>query len=57
MRVPTEDELAAIATAYLAVQREQIAPALPVSRWRLAARALAPSAERRLRWRDANRVR
>jgi hypothetical protein len=57
MRVPTEDELAAIAAAYLAVQREQVAPKLPVSRWRLAARALAPSEERRLRWRDASRVR
>ena len=58
MHVPTEDELAAIAVAYLAVQREQTPPAPPpMSRWRLAARALTHDEPQRLRWRLASRVR
>ena len=40
MDVPSEDELAAIAAAYLMLLREPSPPAPPVSRWRLAARAL-----------------
>jgi hypothetical protein len=46
MRAPTEDELAAIAVAYLALQREQKPAPVPVSRWRLAARSLAPKPSR-----------
>jgi len=41
MRVPTEDELAAIAAAYLALTRRVTAAAKtlrPASRWKLAAR-------------------
>jgi hypothetical protein len=49
MHVPTEEELAAIAVAYLSLKRSETPPAPPVSRWRLAARALAPDA-RRSRW-------
>jgi len=44
MRVPTEEELAAIAVAYLAVQRASAPPPAPArSRW------LRPT------WRDASR--
>jgi hypothetical protein len=52
MHVPSEDELAAIAVAYLSLQRVQTPPAPPVSRWRLAARALAPNEPQRERWRQ-----
>jgi hypothetical protein len=51
MHVPTEDELAAIAVAYLTLQRDQSPPAPPVSRWRLAARALARGEPQRVGWR------
>jgi CHASE2 domain-containing sensor protein len=57
MREPTAEESAAIAVAYLALQREQTPPATPVSRWRLAARALPPDAPQRAPWRGADRVR
>jgi hypothetical protein len=56
MHVPNEDELAAIAVAYLVLQRAQTPPAPPVSRWRLAARAVAREEPRRTSWRSANRV-
>jgi hypothetical protein len=55
MHVPTEEELAAIAVAYLTLHREP-PPAPPVSRWRLAARALAPADPQHLRWRSASRL-
>jgi hypothetical protein len=64
MRVPTAEELAAIAAAYLVVTRttdEPVAPAVP--RWRLAARlpAAGPdlvrgTARARSRWALAGRV-
>jgi hypothetical protein len=51
MHVPNEDELAAIAVAYLTLQQHQTPPpAPPVSRWRLAARALTPDAAQRRGW-------
>lgn len=56
MHVPTEEELAAIAVAYLALARESTPPP-PVSRWRLAARALPADEPRRLPWRSASRLR
>jgi hypothetical protein len=56
MHVPTEEELAAIAVAYLAVQRPQTPPVTVGSRWRLAARSFAPD-EPRVRWRSAGRIR
>jgi hypothetical protein len=57
MHVPTEEELAAIAVAFAVLQREAALPARPVSRWRLAARALADGEPRRLSWRSAARLR
>jgi hypothetical protein len=57
MRVPTEEELAAIAVAYLALQHQTAPPPAPPSRWRLAARALPADEPRRLPWRSASRVR
>ncbi len=55
MHVPSEAEMAAIALAYFALQREETLPATPISRWRLAARAL-PHEPRRTRWRSANQT-
>ncbi len=58
MHVPSEDELAAIAAAYLILQREQSPPATPaVSRWRLAARALGREEPQQTSWRGASRSR
>jgi hypothetical protein len=57
MHVPSEEELAAIATAYLVLQREHSMPPPPPSRWRIAARALEPDETQRARWRNASRVR
>ena len=57
MHVPTEEELAAIAVAYLALQREAAPAPAPISRWRLAARALPAEEPRRLAWRNSGRVR
>jgi hypothetical protein len=57
MHVPTEEELAAIAVAYLAVQRASAAPAEPASRWRAAARAQSMNDPRRGGWRNASRLR
>jgi hypothetical protein len=57
MHVPTEEELAAIAVAYLALQREAAPAHAPVSRWRVAARALSADEPRRRAWRNAGRVR
>jgi hypothetical protein len=54
MHVPTEEELAAIALAYLAVQRTAVPPAPPVSRWRLAARALDGHEPEPARWGRTN---
>jgi len=56
MRVPSEDELAAIAIAYLALGQAPAAAA-PVSRWRRAARTLAPDEPQRVSWRNASRTR
>jgi len=55
MHVPTEDELAAIAVAYLTLTRATAPPQSDVSRWRSAARAHADDAAQRVRWRDAGR--
>ncbi len=50
MHVPSEDELAAIAAAYVAVTSRDVADAPPeVSRWRLAAR-LADAGEDAVRF-------
>jgi hypothetical protein len=57
MDVPSEDELAAIAAAYLMLLREPSPPAPPVSRWRLAARALERAQPQRTAWRVASRSR
>jgi hypothetical protein len=57
MEVPSEDELAAIAAAYLLLQREQLPPAPAVSRWRLAARELDRSVPQPSSWRSASRLR
>jgi hypothetical protein len=57
MQVPSEDELAAIAAAYLLLQREQSRPAPAVSRWRLAARALVRNEPQTTSWRGASRLR
>ncbi|GAC1579906.1 MAG: hypothetical protein NVS3B7_14170 [Candidatus Elarobacter sp.] len=47
MHVPTADELAAIAVAYLALtRRDHAAPRTEASRWRLAGRLPALDAER-----------
>jgi hypothetical protein len=54
MHVPSAEELAAIAVAWRSMQPEPPPPATPVSRWRLAARALAPAP--RGPWRDASRL-
>jgi hypothetical protein len=56
MHQPDNEEMAAIAAAYLLLQREQPALAAPLSRWRLAARAFANDEPRRS-WRSASRVR
>jgi hypothetical protein len=56
MHVPTEEEMAAIAVAFLALHREATAPAAPMPKWRAAARALPVREPRRTSWRDANRV-
>jgi len=55
MRDPTEEELAAIALAFLTLQREPSPP--PLSRWRRAARALAPDEPQPPSWRNASRAR
>jgi hypothetical protein len=57
MHVPTEDELAAIAVAYLSLQRERTPPVPTMSRWQLAARALTPGTLPRIGWRKASRLR
>jgi hypothetical protein len=57
MRVPSEEELAAIAAAYLAVRPASAEPPKPVSQWRLAARALTAEHATRDGWRSATRVR
>jgi hypothetical protein len=56
MHVPTEEELAAIAVAYHVLQREATRPVAPLSRWRLAARALPQGEVRRPSWRTATRL-
>ena len=53
MHVPAEDELAAIAAAYLTLRREPPPPPPPVSRWRLAARVLDDPGPERLHRRGA----
>jgi hypothetical protein len=50
MHVPTAEELAAIAVAYLAAQRAPQASTPPPSRWRLAARALDGDDPEPARW-------
>jgi predicted DNA-binding transcriptional regulator YafY len=55
MHVPTEEELAAIAVAYRMLQGEAAPRPAPVSRWRLAARALPDDELRRTSWHTANR--
>jgi hypothetical protein len=55
MHVPTEDELAAIAVAYLTLMRATPPPVPVVSRWRAAARALDDDDMRRPRRPDAGR--
>jgi len=57
MRVPTEDELAAIAVAYLAVTRRDDTPApAEAPRWRLAGRLpLTDAHEARFAARSASR--
>ncbi|HEV3086761.1 MAG TPA: hypothetical protein VGX96_05995 [Candidatus Elarobacter sp.] len=61
MNAPTDDELAAIAAAYVIVTRAPRTPMQPEpSRWRLAARlsltdpdVVRPAARNRARWRTA----
>ena len=62
MRVPTAEELAAIAAAYLVVTRESAPTSEPSSRWKLAARLEAVGARTAAlpvsegRWKLAGRV-